>query len=615
VAELAVGSTIAGYRIDSIAGYGGMGVVYAATELELGRRVALKVIHADRAEDESFRERFMRESRIAASIDHPNVIPIYRAAADADRLYIAMRYVDGTDLRSLVTLSGRLPAQRAAGIIVQVAAALDAAHSRGLVHRDVKPANVLIDGGEHAYLTDFGVARTTDAPTMTSTGQFVGTVQYAAPEQFRGDGLDARTDIYSLGAVLFFAVTGEPPFVRDSDAAAMYAQLSEPPRDVRELEPGVSAALADVIARALAKDPDARFQSAGDFGRAALSAAGGAADEATVVPPARASRIHERTTVGGETARRAPKRAVRLAAATLALLAAIVALVLVLAPGNQRPKVTTVPLPGEPGALRAGAGVLWVDDDHAGAVKRIGANGRPAGAPIGVGGKPADLVLADGALWVAIKALRAVVRVDPAQGRVDATIAVPFRPNKLTTGDGRVFVASRPGRIEQIDVARGRMVGRRISTRSGREQIIFADGALWIANEDRDQLARIDVGSGRTARTALSGSPDGLGVGDGALWVVSAAGTLTKFDPRTLTPIGAPVSVGGQPDAVVATGHSVFVASSGTNQVSQVDGRSMRIVRRYAVGDTPVAIAVFDHAIWVSNFNGASLSRIALSGP
>ena len=208
----APGSTFAGYRIEAEAGRGGMGIVYRATQVALGRPVALKLIAANFAGDRSFRERFKREWETAASIDHPNVIPVYEAGEAEEHLFIAMRYVEGLDLANLLAREPEFAPDRAVRIIAQVAAALDAAHARGLVHRDVKPANVLIGAEEHVYLTDFGLTKHASQDALTKTGLFVGCVDYAAPEQIRGEAMDARTDVYSLGCVLYQTLTKRLPY-------------------------------------------------------------------------------------------------------------------------------------------------------------------------------------------------------------------------------------------------------------------------------------------------------------------------------------------------------------------------------------------------------------------
>jgi serine/threonine protein kinase len=272
-----IGSVIGGYRIDRELGRGGMGVVYCAEQARLGRLVALKLITPELAGDPDFRQRFERESRLAASIEHPNVIPVHEAGEADGVLYIVMRYVEGTDLRAMIRRQGRLDPARAADIVAQVGTALDAAHSRGLVHRDIKPANILvasISERDHAYLTDFGLTKrisSTGGPTRT--GQWVGTADYVAPEQIEARPVDARTDVYSLGCVLYQALTGEVPYVRDSEVATMFAHLQEPPPSVCEAAPEVPPQFDEVVKRAMAKNPDDRYPSAGDLGRAALAAA------------------------------------------------------------------------------------------------------------------------------------------------------------------------------------------------------------------------------------------------------------------------------------------------------------------------------------------------------
>jgi DNA-binding NarL/FixJ family response regulator/tRNA A-37 threonylcarbamoyl transferase component Bud32 len=275
--EPEVGSTFAGHRIDGVAGRGGMGVVFRATDLVLDRRVALKLIAPNVARDPVFRARFERECRLAAAIDHPNVVEILHAGEERGQLYVTMRYVDGTDLKSLLARERRLEPARAVAIVAQVAAALDEAHRHGLVHRDIKPANVLIaprDGGERAYLTDFGITkdRSTSDTALTRTGMALGTVDYMAPEQAEARELDARADVYALGCVLFHALTGSVPFIGGSDLQRMWAHVHDAPPEPSSIEPSLPRALDPVLVRALAKAPDDRQQSAGELAREALAA-------------------------------------------------------------------------------------------------------------------------------------------------------------------------------------------------------------------------------------------------------------------------------------------------------------------------------------------------------
>jgi serine/threonine-protein kinase len=266
---------IASYQTAEEIGRGGMAVVYRARDVRLGRWVALKVLSEDLARDDAFRRRFIRESQAAAAVDHPNIIPIFDAGEAGGVLFIAMRYVGGQDVHHLLNRAGPLPPARAAGIVAQVASALDAAHAFGLVHRDVKPANMLLgglaeDGSEdHVYLSDFGISKTSQATTnLTLTGQVLGTLNYLAPEQIEGRTVDGRADAYSLACAAFEMLAGAPPFRRDQSLAVMWAQLSAPPPALTGLRPHLPAAADQVMFRALAKAPEDRYPSCRAFAAA-----------------------------------------------------------------------------------------------------------------------------------------------------------------------------------------------------------------------------------------------------------------------------------------------------------------------------------------------------------
>ncbi len=252
-----------------------MGVVYRAEELALQRDVALKLILPEHSRDERFRERFRRESRIAAAIDHQNVIPIFDAGDQDGVLYIIMRLVEGTDMRALIAAEGRLEPLRTARIVRQVGAALDAAHARGMIHRDVKPSNILLASKDHVYLTDFGLAKRSSVEGLTRRGSIASRAEYVAPEQVADLPVDGRADIYALGCVLFEALTGEQPFARWTEGPRALAHLDAPRPSPLELRPDLPRQFDEVVQRAMAKDPDDRYPSAGDLGQAALVAAGG----------------------------------------------------------------------------------------------------------------------------------------------------------------------------------------------------------------------------------------------------------------------------------------------------------------------------------------------------
>lgn len=278
-----LGAVIGGCRIKQEIGQGGMGVVYLAEQIRLRREVALKVLSPDLAHDETFRARFDQEAQLAASLDHPNVVSIYDSGESHGMLFLVMQYVKGTDLQALIREAGVLGPQRAASLVTQVAAALDAAHERGLVHRDVKPANILLRadearaGDDRAYLSDFGLMKLVDTKTggLTATGYWMGTPDYTPPEQFQGRRVDARTDVYALGCVLFQLLAGTVPYPRSTTYAALSAHVNDPIPSATALDDSIPKAFDTIFQRALAKDPSERYASAGDLARAALAATAG----------------------------------------------------------------------------------------------------------------------------------------------------------------------------------------------------------------------------------------------------------------------------------------------------------------------------------------------------
>jgi serine/threonine protein kinase len=307
--ELSVGAVVGGCQIEGMLGRGGMGVVYRAKQVALQRPVALKVITPELAEDAEFRSRFQDEWRAAGRLDHPNIVPIYQAGEDGGRLYVVMRLIEGTDLREVMDREGALDPSRAIGILGQIARALDEAHGNGLVHRDVKPANILIapgrHGGEWAYLTDFGLTKgtTSTAARQTQTGQWVGTPDYIAPEQVKGGDVDGRVDVYALGCVLFEAITGRLPFDKPELVAKVMARMQGDPPRPSSVDPRL-APFDGVIAAGLARDPAARPGTAGELlarAQAAASATGASPVPEPRAPETRAddTRIRERLSPAG----------------------------------------------------------------------------------------------------------------------------------------------------------------------------------------------------------------------------------------------------------------------------------------------------------------------------
>ena len=281
--ELPIGAAFAGYRIEALIGRGGMGAVYRVRDISLDHERALKILDGRLAADAAFRERFQRESRMTAAIEHPAIATVHRAGEEDGRLFIAMRLVRGPDLRRLVEKDGPLEPRRTARIVAAVAGALDAAHRRGIVHRDVKPANILVeldDEGEHAYLTDFGIGRPGGgSDPITSTGELIGTADYISPEQIAGRPAGPAADVYALGCVVFHLLTGESPFARETPVATLFAHANAARPRPSVLAPGLAPEIDEIVVRATAIDPATRYGSAGELAAELTAAAGGSSGE------------------------------------------------------------------------------------------------------------------------------------------------------------------------------------------------------------------------------------------------------------------------------------------------------------------------------------------------
>jgi YVTN family beta-propeller protein len=646
VPTLHEGDEFAGHRIVGIAGRGGMGVVYRAIQLDLDRPVALKLIAPQLAEDAGFRERFVRESRAAASIDHPNVTPIYYTGENDGALYIAMRYVEGSDLRTLVRAEGRLAAGRAAYIISQVASALDAAHARGIVHRDVKPANVLLGADDHAYLTDFGLTKNLMSHTAsTREGGWVGTLGYVAPEQIRGERVDARGDVYALGCVLYHTLAGAPPYQRDSDEATLWAHLHEDPPSLTEQAPEVPAAFDAVLARALAKDPDERFQSTGDLGRAALAAAGRATSpgperlvavgeaapgdaQETVVSPDQAPTV---LATGTPVSRRLWPWA--LAAVPIVALAVIAALALgggdgdgngqtthgaprTSAPAGARVAIKTVGLDSSrPSNIVVTGGKAWVIRSGNDRLAVIDAQSvkreryRPR-----VGAHPAAAAAAFGKLWVANQSGPALVPIGlkshhqegsavplPGQGKV---VAVAATRTALWVG-----IRGNPGLLLRIDPRR-RSVAKTIGLSDGLQNIAVGGGAVWVIARRANTVTRVDIARASQRSVFVGEQPFGIAYGRGAVWVTNNGDdTVTRIDSGSLNTGTVPVGRG--PRGIAVGAGAVWVADSIASTVSRIDPRTLESAGKpIKVALNPYGIDVTADQVWVTSPPAGQVQRL-----
>jgi streptogramin lyase/predicted Ser/Thr protein kinase len=590
--DLVPGSEFAGYRIESVLGRGGMGVVYLAEHVGMGRKVALKVLAPDLLEDERFRERFVRESRLAASLEHPNIVPIHEAGEVGGVLYIAMRYVEGTDLRNLLRDQGALEPDRAASIVTQVASALDAAHERGLVHRDIKPGNVLVanrtgSSGEHVYLADFGLTKRTSSDSgITGTGQFVGTLEYAAPEQFEGKTLDARTDVYSLGCLLFECLTGQPPFQRETDAALIYAHLREPPPSATSAQPELPAAIDSVIARAMAKAPSDRNESAGALAASARRALTPSDREGGVPSGARS------------------RRGVLAAVAALGAVVVAIVVTLMLSGGGGGPGAPSSPSTAVGPPL---ASVVEIDPSTGKIVTTVS----ELHLVVGQAQVPAHIAVGEGSVWV-LDGIN-VTRVDPETRTSEESL--PYRGSAgfgfvraIDVGLGDVVISDigtrlTSGALARIDPATLRIHTYDLPNVGPATGLVIGTGAIW-ETFGGGILLRIDPRTFEAVdRFDLGGSLDAVAADEEIVWVGDElAATVSSIDPSSRE-VSEPIRVNGI-DQLAAAGTSVWVLDAESGTVTEVDASS-GIGQAIRVGDDPSNMVAGLGAIWISDRGGA----------
>jgi YVTN family beta-propeller protein len=611
------GSTFAGYRVDNVIGRGGMGVVFKATDLSLERPVALKLIAPELAEDERFTARFLREPRLAAALDHPNVVPIYEAGDSDGQLYLAMRYVEGSDLKAVLEAEHSLGPGRAIRVLTQVAAALDAAHRRGLVHRDVKPGNVLLDEDDNVYLTDFGITTHVDGASA-DTGRMLGTLSYLSPEQIRGEAVDGRSDAYALACILYECLAGSPPFSRETEAETLWAHMHDAPPSLS----GYSA-LDPVLLKGLAKEKHDRFASCAALVEAAASALGLTAPGRRPRSPAGTALLRRRRAILG---------------AGLLLLAAAIAAVIVPAiiSGDSGPEPTgnmlvaidaatnrvvkQVPVGATPTDVAVGAGAAWALSADEKTVSRLDlANGTLR--TFSAGPRPVALAVSDDALWVAQAAGReanlasydavtsptTVMRFDSLSGaelgttplRAPAKLTFAMPPgNLIAAGDHALWVIGRPGWVHRLDMRSGRVLTRR-SLQATR--IATGDGQVWIT-DTQNRAVRLDPDTGRVLRRVPlpAGWLSSIAVGAGAVWLTdSLGGTVWRLDQGPGS-AARTIDVGAGVDSIAVGGGAVWVGNGETGTVLRIDPDSNRVTARFKVGDNPRALAAGDGRAWIA---------------
>jgi YVTN family beta-propeller protein len=563
-ADPRIGSELIGYRIDALLGRGGMSVVYRAEDQRLKRKVALKLLAPELAEDPRFRARFLRESELAASLDHPNIVPIYSAGEVDGQLYIAMRYVEGSDLKRLLRDERTLEPTSALRLLAQLAEALDAAHARGLVHRDVKPSNALLDSAEHLYLSDFGLTKSaSDRSALTITGRIMGTVDYAAPEQIEGKPVDGRADVYSLGCMLFECLTGEVPFPRDSELAVLWAHVHERPPKASESNHDLPAAADAVIAQALAKDPEKRYATCGELVEAARQALG--LRDVVVVRDRRPLLL---AVVGA-----------LIAAGALAA-----GLVLVFG-GEHQPK---------PNLAVANNTLVRIDavTNRVAAVTSVGRKLRLTVGPVGV-------AIAGNTVWVYNWDDATVRAIDPQTAEVTRTVSIGGSPppgwvNSIAAdGTGAWTLSSAGGSGVLTHVRLGFALPHTFRLRYDPLAIAVGDRDLWISAKSvsGNFLLRISRTTGAVLdRVQLpqgqvtSGGPNpyyqSVAVGRTAVWTAEGPVVL-RIDPATARITGKVRLPGDEVQQVAAGKGGVWavVYGSGGNALVQIDPLTLRVKR------------------------------------
>ncbi len=598
MADPDIGSILAGYRLDALIARGGMGVVYRATHLALDRPVALKVIARQYAGDDAFRERFLRESRLAAKLDHPAVVPVYDAREEDGELIVAMRLIEGGDLKKRIRERGPLSPAEAVALLDQVAGALDAAHAAGIVHRDVKPHNILLEG-DRAYLTDFGLAKAVGDSGVLSGASIVGTVEYMSPEQWRGERIGPAADVYSLGCVLYECLTGVVPYARREGDA--------------EAEPQMPQGLDRVIERATAKHPADRYATAGELIEAA---------RAHVDAPQAPTQVLSEP--ADHPARRAVasapiwayfRRHVRwLAALGVGAVALVVGATLLLGGGG--PSVSSpIDVGRPPLRLAVGQGSVWATSALDGTLSRIDPETRRlAGPPLHVEKGISGVASGGGSVWVSSPRRGEVLRVDPATGEVTARIDVGGRPGAIVFGGGRVWVADdEGGGVTAINPKGGRVFKRGIPPRVAPLRLAYGAGAVWVSSASTGAVRRIDPAMATAGRPIPVGrGPAGVTVGGGLVWVAnSRSDQVSRVDPATRTLVGEPIDVGGRPGGIDAGTDSVWVANAADSTVSRIAIESGKLLGdEVDVGPGPGAVAVGAEAVWVADNGDGTVVRV-----
>jgi Protein kinase domain len=612
------GDTVGGYELLEFVNSGPTGAVYRAHDTRLGRPVALRIVAPELVDDPIVRARLNRETTALARLNHPNVPPIYDAEETDDTIIIATRWVDGARLDALVAEQGPLDPRRAVRLVTQVAAALQMAHRLGLVHRAVTPAHVLVTPEDHAYLTDFGVARRHgEAVGLTDPGALAATLDSAAPEVIRGIGVDERADVYGLGLVLYHALAGESPFARRRGAAALYAQAAADAPSLHARRPDVPVELDEVIRTALAKEPDARQPTAAEFARQAAAAIGAGApawaSAETPQPYDAASDAVPLAAVNGHPAsqRRRWRPARVLAGGLLGIFAlaiffaAATALLLLLRDTDAGPNTEKVSARAYD--VAAASGRAWVATGGRGIAVLSDSGKRASRRRVLPSVRGVRELASDGRRVVAA-ASRSLIAVD-APGVRPTKVQLPGPASAVAAGDGADWAAiadtSTLVRVHDGTVAS-------VSLLRPATAIAVAPKRVWVADSAHGTILGLSPTTldAETERRSMGGRPVALAATDAAVWVVLAGSDeLVRLDPYTGRVEGTPVPIPGRPTAIAADNHEVWVARAKDDAVTRIDARTGRPLDEVGTAEYPISVALTRNTVWVAGSHG-ELTRI-----
>ena len=637
---LATGAVLGDFRVEGEIGRGGMGVVYRAAQISLGRPVALKVISETLSDRVDFRDRFVRESRLAASLDHPNVIPVYGAGEQDGVLYIAMRFVDGTDLRALLAAEGALEPASCGGR--RGAGGFRARRrSRARARASRRQAREHPRGGSGRrrtpYLTDFGLTKRTASDSgLTAAGEWVGTLDYVAPEQLRGERSTAVQTSTPSAACSTSCSRVEVPFERDDDIAKLWAHISDAPPSALDVAPGTPRGLARSPSRCMEKDPDDRFETAGQMGRAALAAVPGLGDTGTRARLAAGRRgvVLEggNDTRAGATAVLAPQPGSRrftrgrVAATAAALLLACVVAVVLLATGDDGdpsgatetgPPVGTIDARIPVGDSPAGVGLegdfAWVANEGDGTLTRIDLKTqRPRGKPIPVGKNPRAVATRAGSVWVANFGGGSVTRVDADSGRILQTIPVGRGPIDIAVGRESVWVSTEEARVVRIDASSGKVIDRDIGVKA-QGALDLGLGRLWIADRIEGTLRVYFIKDGLISNDPLSlgDAPSDIAVGPRFAWAAVAGDGVIRRVPISGESGERVIETAGRPEVLGVSKQGIWVADSERETLYRISRKTGRpLGTPIKVSEDPSGIAVGREAVWVTSAVTDSVLRV-----